>query len=175
MELHIVCSFDVFNGHHSVSSAVEFLESHVHQLSPSVVEISTNSSQEFIIVYFAVIVFVKILEHSFKLRWTEVVTVLFKAPHEFISVESFVPVVVHSSKDNAKSSDSVRSSRFQHRENFLDNLIRRFSGHPENRVHIWVIPTSFLGHEARELFKVQLAIVVGVVLSEQSVHFVVFK
>jgi hypothetical protein len=74
-------------------------------------------------------------------------TILLKAPLEFVAVKFSITAVVHASENNAKTTNAMNSTSLQDNEDLINNLTWGLSCYTKYWIDIWVVSAAFSGDE----------------------------
>ena len=175
MERHIVKSRQVIQVDNTIASDIQLGISLAHKLSTEIVEVSADSSEEFIEADLAVVVLVKVLENTLKFGRAQCVAVLFETPLELWTVHLTVAVVVHASENDSESSNAMHSTTFKCRKHLDKHLVGRLALHSERWINIRVVASAHESEETSKLLIVKLSVTRLVVLSEERFKFLVLQ
>lgn len=140
MEFNIVSSNKIFNGNDTISSLIQFSKGHINQSRSPLIKVSSQSNQELIIVDFAIVILIKVLEDSLELRGSNIMSILLQAPLELVPIKLLIPIIVHPPEDEPQASDAMAASLEQHPLHLIQHLVRLLPLSAEHRVHIRVVP-----------------------------------
>jgi len=88
------------------------------------------------------------------------VAVFTEAPHEFVTVEFLVTVIVHASEDEAETADTVSTSGVEGVSDLGEHLVWGLTAGSEGGVNVGVVAGSTDGEHGGKFFIVESAVAV---------------